>query len=66
MRKGHPENLDCVGGAPIVQAVNAKTVAALVERVRNWLAESPLAERISARRCRELRAILDEYSEDSR
>jgi hypothetical protein len=27
--------------------------------VRNWLAESPMSERISAKRCRELKAILD-------
>ena len=33
----------------------------LVERIRNWLKESPMSERISARRCRELRAICDEF-----
>ena len=38
-----------------------ENLAELVERVRNWLKESPMSERISARRCRELRALCDEF-----
>jgi hypothetical protein len=35
-----------------------------VTKVREWLACSPMSERISAKRCMELRAICDEYSEE--
>lgn len=60
------ENLDCCGGAPVLKVVDATTLAALVKRMGDWLAESALSERITARRCREFHAILAEYSEDSR
>lgn len=36
-----------------IDGLNAK-----LEAVRNWLKESPMSERISARRCRELKGIL--------
>jgi hypothetical protein len=42
-----------------------ENAAELATRVRNWLKESAVSERITARRCRELIAICDEYSEDS-
>jgi hypothetical protein len=42
-----------------VVALHCFSCAILIERVRNWLAESPMSERISAKRCRELKAILD-------
>jgi hypothetical protein len=35
--------------------------AELVQRVRNWLAESSLSERIPAYRCRALLALCDEF-----
>ena len=41
-----------------------ENLAEFVVRVRNWLAESPMSERISARRCHELLAICDEYAAD--
>jgi hypothetical protein len=37
-------------------------LAALAERVREWLAESALSERITAKRCRELLALCNEFS----
>ena len=43
-----------------------ENMAELIVRMRNWLAESALSERITARRCREFRAILDEFESASR
>jgi hypothetical protein len=42
-----------------------ENVAELATRVRNWLKESPMSERISGRRCDELIGICDEFSGDS-
>jgi hypothetical protein len=42
--------------------VRVGDLAELVMRMRNWLAESAVSERITARRCAEFRAILDEFS----
>lgn len=33
----------------------------LIVHMRSWLAESALSERITAKRCREFLAILDDY-----
>lgn len=44
-----------------LDAADRASVAEFAQRVRNWLAESALSERITARRCRELLAICDEY-----
>lgn len=54
--------LESYGGIPIVRSPDY--TAELVQLVRNWLAESPMSERMSQRRCRELLAICDEYSGD--
>lgn len=56
-------HLDSFAGIPIDYSTDY--TGELVERVRNWLKESPMSERISRRRCEELLGILDEYSEDS-
>jgi hypothetical protein len=39
-----------------------ENVADLVERMRNWLKESAMSERITAKRCREFLAICDEFT----